>query len=323
MHNNQRFLFSSTFLSVLCFIQRLFSVCHLFSAHVSLFFCKDSLKIHFDFDRHQFYLQLLQTCVDSCLICTSTAVTLRLHGCGGSFRPTYAHHVTVFHAFNHTLLAPVTGPFFDVLGRSFAVNGTDAPTLLGVSVGIFSFYFLFYELSLNTSLRVFLASPTAATFQHGILTQLACKESTVILLRSLQYGSKFGLRPLFVYQDQTHGRVLVQLYSGNIVFLGPPSLEEYQMHRVQRFNIQSRIYTFVNYTLQFSSEPVRPLSMSLPMTNVSTHRFDYIACIALYSEVSSQQRSYFSVLEQVAQASRLRQQLRLFLQDEDNLSITP
>jgi len=90
------------------------------------------------------------------------------------------------------------------------------------------------------------------------------------------------------------------------------------MHRVQRFNIQGRIYTYVNYTLQFSSEPMRPLSMSLPMTNVSTHRFDCVASTALYSEASSQQRSYFSVLEQVAQASRLRQQLRLFLQDEDN-----
>ena len=61
-------------------------------------------------------------------------------------------------------------------------------------------------------LQLLLASPAAATFQHGILTQLACKESTVTLLRSLQYGSKFGLRPLFDYQDQTRGRVLVQLY---------------------------------------------------------------------------------------------------------------
>jgi len=42
-----------------------------------------------------------------------------------------------------------------------------------------------------------------------ILTQLACAESTVTFLRSLQYGSKFGLRPLFAYQDQTRGRVLV------------------------------------------------------------------------------------------------------------------
>jgi len=98
-------------------------------------------------------------------------------------------------------------------------------------------------------LQLLLASPAAATFQHGILTQLACKESTVTLLSSLQYGSKFGLRPLFDYQDQTRGRVLVQLYSGNVVFLGPPSLEEYQMHRVQRFNIQCRIYSYVNYTL--------------------------------------------------------------------------
>jgi len=34
-----------------------------------------------------------------------------LHGCGGSFRPTYAHHVTKFPPFNRTLLAPVTGLF--------------------------------------------------------------------------------------------------------------------------------------------------------------------------------------------------------------------
>ena len=57
------------------------------------------------------------------------------------------------------------------------------------------------------------------------------------------------------------------------------------------------------------------------MTSVSTHRFDYVASTAVYSEVSSQQRSYFSVLEQIAQASRLRQQLRLFLQDGDNPSL--
>jgi len=93
------------------------------------------------------------------------------------------------------------------------------------------------------------------------------------------------------------------------------------MHRVQRFNIRGRIYTYVHLTLQFRSEPMRQLSMSLPMTNVSTHRFDSVASTALYSEASSQQRSYFSVLEQVAQASRLQQQLRLFLQDEDNPSL--
>jgi len=91
-----------------------------------------------------------------------------LYGGCGSFRPTYAHHVTEFPAFNRTLLSPVTGPFFDVLDRPFAVNGTDAPRLLGVSVGIFPCN-LFYVLSLNTSLRIFLASPAAATFQHSFL----------------------------------------------------------------------------------------------------------------------------------------------------------
>ena len=93
-----------------------------------------------------FLLQLLRSCVDSRLICTSTAVTLMLHGCGGSFRPCYAHHVTEFPAFNLILLAPVTGPFVDALDRPFAVNGRDAPTLWGVSVGIFSFN-LFYVLA--------------------------------------------------------------------------------------------------------------------------------------------------------------------------------
>jgi len=141
----------------------------------------------------------------------------------------------------------------------------------------------------SEALQLLLASPAAATFQHGILTQLACKESTVTLLRSLPYGSKFGLQPLFAYQDQTRGRMLVQLYSGDIVFLGPPSLEKYQLHRVQRFNIQGRIYTYVNYTLKFSSEPMRQLSMSLSMINLSTHRFDYAAGTALYSDASSQQ----------------------------------
>jgi len=93
------------------------------------------------------------------------------------------------------------------------------------------------------------------------------------------------------------------------------------MQRVQRFNIQGRICTCINYTLQFSSEPMRQLSMSLPLTNVSTHRFDYVASTALYWSFS-QQRSYFSVLKQVAQASGLQQQLWLFLQDEDNPSLS-
>jgi len=101
------------------------------------FFYKDPLKTDVDFDRQPFLLQLHHTCVDSRLVCTSTAVTFMLHGCDGSFRPTNAHHVTEFPAFDRTLLAPVTGLFFDVLHRSFAVNGTDAPTLLGVSVDIF------------------------------------------------------------------------------------------------------------------------------------------------------------------------------------------
>ena len=166
-------------------------------------------------------------------------------------------------------------------------------------------------------LQLLLASRGYLSTWHSYTAE----ESTVTLLRSLQYGSKSGLRPLFAYQDQTRGRVLVQLYSGSVVFLDPPSLEEYHMLRVQRFNIQCRIYTYVNYTLQFSSEPMQQLSMSLSMTNMSTPRFNYAASTVLYFDASSQQRSYFSVLEQVAQASRLQQQLRLFLQDEDNPSL--
>jgi len=176
-----------------CVSFNVFSQSVIFSLPTSQIFCIDPLKIHFDFDRQLFLLQLLRSCVDSRLICTSTAVTLMLHGCGGSFRPCYAHHVTEFPAFNLILLAPVTGPFVDALDRPFAVNGRDAPTLWGVSVGIFSFN-LFYVLSVNTSLHIFLASAAAATFQHGILIQLASEESMVTLLLSLQYGSKFETR---------------------------------------------------------------------------------------------------------------------------------
>jgi len=266
--------------------------------------------------------------VDSRLICTSTPVTLKVHGCRWTNLPTKVNHVSDLHALNRTLLAPVTGLFNDVLDRSLsAIKDTDAQdNFLACRLESYLLQILRVVVEPFPSevlqlLLLLLASPAAATFQHGILTQLACKESTVALLCSLQYGSKFGLRPLFAYQDQSRGRVLVQLYSGNVVSLGPPSLEEYQMHRVQHFNIQGGINTYVNYTLQFSSEPMRPLSMSLPMTNVSPHCFDYVASTALYSEASSQRRSYFSVLEHVAQASRLQQQLRLFLQDEDNPSL--
>jgi len=104
-----------------------------------------------------------------------------------------------------------------------------------------------------------LALPAAATFQHGILTWLACNKNTVTFLHSLQYGLKFGLRPLFTFQNQTHGQMLVQLYSDKVIFLGPHALEENRTHRVQGFNIQSRIYTYVTYMLQFSSEPMRQL----------------------------------------------------------------
>ena len=83
-----------------CVSFNVFSQFAIFSLPMSQIFCKDPLKIHFDFDRQPFLLQLLQTCVDSRLICTSTAATLRLHGCGRSFRPTYAHHVTEIPAFN-------------------------------------------------------------------------------------------------------------------------------------------------------------------------------------------------------------------------------
>jgi len=111
------------------------------------------------------------------------------------------------------------------------------------------------------------------------------------------------------------------LSSGNVVTLIPRSLEEYQMHWVQRFNIQGKIYTYVNYSLQYVSEPMRQASMSLSMTSLWNHRFDYVASATLYSAPSSMQRSYFSVREHVVQASRLQQQLRLSLQDEDNPSL--
>ena len=174
-------------------------------------------------------------------VCTSTAVTLMLHGCGGSFLPTYAHHVTEFPTFNHTLLTPVTGLFNDVLDRSLsAFKDADAQVnFLACRLESYLLQILRVVAKPFPSevLQLLLTSPAATTFQHGILTQFACKEKTVTLLRSFQYDSKFGLWPLFAYQDQTRRRVLVQLYSGNVVFLGPLSLEEYQMHRVQRFDM--------------------------------------------------------------------------------------
>jgi len=245
------------------------------------FVCKETLKIHLDSNSQPFPLQLLRsgfsfhswsdcpaeykTCVDSRLICTSTPVTLKVHGCCWTTLTTKVNYVSDLYPLNRTLLAPVTGLFNDVLDRSLsAIKDTDAQVnCLACRLESYLLQILrvVAEPYPSEVLQPLLASPTATTFQHGILTQFACKESTATLLRSLQYGSKFGLRPLFAYQDQTSGRVLVQLYSGNVIFLGLPSLEEYQMHRVQRFNIQCRIYTYVNYTLQFSSEPMRQLSM--------------------------------------------------------------
>ena len=134
------------------------------------------------------------------------------------------------------MLAPVTGLFNDVLDRSLsAIKDTDAQVnflACRLDSYLLQIVRVVAEPFPSEVLQLLLASPVAATFQHGIFTQLACKESTVTLLRSLQYGSKFGLRPLFAYQDQTRGQVLVQLHSGNVNFLGPPSLAEYQMHRV-------------------------------------------------------------------------------------------
>jgi len=123
---------------------------------------------------------------------------------------------------------------------------------------------------------------------------MACTKDTVTLLRYLQYGSKFGLQPLFAYQDRTCGRVFVLLYWGNIVILGPLSLERYQIHRVQRFNIQGRICHYVDYSLQYSSAHMRQFVMSLATTRRITDLTIY-ASTALNSGRSYRQQTYFSV----------------------------
>jgi len=101
------------------------------------------LKIHLDSNSQPFRLQLLRsgfsfhswsdcpteykTCVDSRLICTSTPVTLKVHGCRWTNLPTKVNHVSELYALNRTLLAPVTGLFNDVLDRSLsAIRDTDA-----------------------------------------------------------------------------------------------------------------------------------------------------------------------------------------------------
>jgi len=100
-----------------------------------------------------------------------------LHGCGRSFRPTYAHHVTEFPTFNRTLLAPVTGPFNDVLDRSLsAIKDTDAQVnflACRLESYLLQIVRVVAEPFLYEVLQLLLASPAAATFQHGILTQLA------------------------------------------------------------------------------------------------------------------------------------------------------
>ena len=132
-----------------------------------------------------------------------------MHGCRWTNLPTKVNHVSDLYALNPTLLVPVTGLFNDVLDCSlFAIKDTDAQVnFLACRLESYLLQILRVIAEPFTSevLQLLLASPAAATFQHGILTQLACKESTITLLRSLQYGSKFGLRPLFAYQDQTRG----------------------------------------------------------------------------------------------------------------------
>jgi len=84
---------------------------------------------------------------------------------------------------------PVTGLFNEVLDRSLsAINDTDAQVnFLACRLESYLLQILRVVAEPFTSelLQLLLASPAAATFQHDILTQLACKESTVTLLRSL------------------------------------------------------------------------------------------------------------------------------------------
>jgi len=85
--------------------------------------------------------------------------------------------VTDLYALNRTFLAPVTGLFKDVLEPSLtAIKGA------GAQVNYLACRLDSYVLQIlrvvaepfpSEVLQLLLASPAAATFQHGILTQLA------------------------------------------------------------------------------------------------------------------------------------------------------
>ena len=120
-----------------------------------------------------------------------------------------------------------------------------------------------------------LRKPATGITVGDVITEIACKDTNVTVLPSLQHGKHFSSRPLVSLDDLNGTSRIGQVLRNGNVYMGVRLIEKFLPRRVLTFLIHGKFYTFQNYTLSHSDSSIYPLSPTLAPVNARYDAIDF------------------------------------------------
>ena len=161
--------------------------------------------------------------------------------------------------------------------RKQYLSSTQNYTIKNASYNLFLPPFILF-LADNTPDRYYplrYVSPVGGITVGDVISEIACKDTNVTLLPSLQHGKHLSSRPL-VRLDGLNGTSRIgQVLRDVNVYMGVRLIEKFFPGRVLTFLIQGKFYTFENYTLSHSDSSIYPLSPTLAPVNAHYDAIDF------------------------------------------------
>ena len=165
-----------------------------------------------------------------------------------------------------------------------------------------------------------LRKPAAGITVGDVITEIACKDTNVTLLPSLQHGKHFSSRPL-VSLDGLNGTSRIgQVHRDGNVYMGVRLIEKILPGRFLTFLIQGRFYTFQNYTLSHSDSLIYPLSPTLAPVNARYDAIDFQTLTHFFPSSNLGFQDVNSLLQTISETEMIQDQLTNLFQQTDTSS---
>ena len=251
------------------------------------------------------------TCFPKNALCDPTEIVIVPDNCRSVRRLRTAHSATFnTHSSTDPLFASFVTESDDIISETIKNLNADIHFLeCQIQSIISTMYSILGKSFPGPVLSALLRRHTAAITIGDVLTELMCIPVNATLLKSLQHGNYFSLRPLLQYEDHLNVTRVGQLCGDGNLYEGVPLIEQFIPGRVFTFHINGKFHIFQNYTLTHADTDICPLSLHLAPLHTHYEAFDYQSFVNLFPFSSLGIEDVNSMLQTLREANLMHHRL--------------